>query len=197
MISKPETTQAIESAARERILDTAYDLFARRGIRDVGVDEIVDQASIARATLYRHFKSKDELVLAFLERREERWTFGSLEAEARRRGKTPEGRLLAIFDVFDEWFRRDDFEACSFVNVLFEMRPTHPLGQASIKHLANIRGMVEKLAAEAGLTSVKEFSRSWHILMKGSIVAATEGDLKAARRAQAMAKKLIAAHRPA
>lgn len=193
MSTTPNMTLS-ESSARERILDTAYELFAHRGIRDVGVDEIVVQAGIARATLYRHFKSKDDLVLAFLARREERWTFGSLEAEARRRGKTPEKRLLAIFDVFDEWFQRDDFEACSFVNVLFEMRPTHPLGQASIQHLANIRGMVEKLATEAGLTDVKEFSRSWHILMKGSIVAATEGDLKAARRAQAMARILIANH---
>jgi hypothetical protein len=83
------------------------------------------------------------------------------------------------------------------VNVLFEMRPAHPLGQASIKHLANIRGMVEKLATEAGLVKIKEFSRSWHILMKGSIVAATEGDLLAARRAKAMAKTLIASHRGA
>ncbi len=193
MASQPETN-ASDSSARERILDTAYDLFARRGIRDVGVDEIVERAGIARATLYRHFKSKDELVLAFLRRREERWTFGSVEAEARRRGKTPEGRLLAIFDVFDEWFHRGDFEACSFVNVLFEMRPSHPLGQASIQHLANIRGMVERLATEAGLADVTEFSRSWHILMKGSIVAATEGDLRAARRAQQMAKTLIAKH---
>ena len=196
MATEPGTAlEAGESSARERILDTAYDLFARRGIRDVGVDEIVEGAGIARATLYRHFRSKDELVLAFLSRREERWTFGSIEAQARRRGKTPERRLLAIFDVFDEWFHRDDFEACSFVNVLFEMRPEHPLGQASIKHLANIRGMVEKLASEADLVDVKEFSRSWHILMKGSIVAATEGDLKAARRAQRLAKTLISAHR--
>jgi AcrR family transcriptional regulator len=185
-----------DSSARERVLATAYDLFAHRGIRDVGVDEIVERSGVARATLYRHFTSKDDLVLAFLKRREERWTFGSVEAEARRRGKTPEQQLLAIFDVFDEWFHRDDFEACSFVNVLFEMRPNHPLGQASIKHLANIRGMVQRLAREAGLVRVTEFSRSWHILMKGSIVAATEGDLKAARRSQQMAKTLIAAHRP-
>jgi AcrR family transcriptional regulator len=194
MVSQPEAAVA-DPSARERILDTAYELFSRRGIRDVGVDEIVDQAGIARATLYRHFKSKNDLALAFLERREQRWTFGAIEVEARRRGKTPEERLLAIFDVFDDWFHRDDFEACSFVNVLFEMRPAHPLGQASIQHLQNIRHMVEKLAAEADLDDPVLFARSWHILMKGSIVAATEGDLIAARRAQAMARTLIATHR--
>jgi AcrR family transcriptional regulator len=194
MVSQPAAPVA-DSSARERILDTAYELFSRRGIRDVGVDEIVDQAGIARATLYRHFKSKNDLALAFLERREQRWTFGAIEVEARRRGTTPEERLLAIFDVFDDWFHRDDFEACSFVNVLFEMRPAHPLGQASIQHLQNIRHMVEKLAAEADLDDPVLFARSWHILMKGSIVAATEGDLIAARRAQTMARTLIATHR--
>src|SRR3954454_10188556 len=113
------TEPAGESTARERLVDAAYELFAQRGIRDVSIDEIVANSGVARATLYRHFKSKDELALAFLERREQRWTFGAIEAEARRRGETPEERLLAIFDVFHEWFHRSDFEACSFVNVLF------------------------------------------------------------------------------
>jgi AcrR family transcriptional regulator len=194
MVRQPAAPIADDSA-RERVLAAAYDLFAHRGIRDVGVDEIVSEAGIARATLYRHFKSKDDLVLAFLERREQQWTFGSLEAEARRRGDNAEDRLLAIFDVFDEWFQREDFEACSFVNVLFEMRPTHPLGQASIHHLRNLRGIVERLAAEAGIDDSVEFARSWHILMKGSIVAATEGDLLAAKRAQTMARTLIASYR--
>src|SRR4051794_31377928 len=107
-----------EAGPRERVLDHSYELFARRGIRDVGVDEVIQAAGVAKATLYRHFPSKNALVLAFLERREEIWTRGFVEAGAERRGATPEERLLAIFDVFDEWFRREDFEACSFINVL-------------------------------------------------------------------------------
>jgi AcrR family transcriptional regulator len=125
--------------ARERILDTAYELFSRRAIRDVGIDEVIEQAGVAKATLYRHFPSKDELVIAFLERREERWTLAWVEAEARQRGSTPEEQLLAIFELFDEWFHREDFEACSFINVLLEMGPAHPAGQASVRHLASIR----------------------------------------------------------
>src|ERR671911_3197622 len=108
-------------APRERVLDTAYELFSRRGIRAVGIDEVVARAGVAKATLYRHFPSKNDLVLAFLERREQRWTREWVEAEARRRGSTPELRLLAIFDLFDEWFRDSDFEACSFINVLLEL----------------------------------------------------------------------------
>lgn len=181
--------------ARERILDTAYELFARRGIRDVGIDEIIDAAGVAKATLYRHFPSKDALVLAFLERREQLWTHGFVEAGARDRGKTPEARLLAIFDVFDGWFRTKDFEACSFINVLVELGPRHTVGKASIDYLDNIRGVVRSLAEEAGLRDAESFARSWHILMKGSIISATEGDLDAAKRAQKMAAQLIDQHR--
>lgn len=181
--------------ARERILDTAYDLFSRRAVRDVGVDEVIEQAGVAKATLYRHFPSKDDLVIAFLELREKRWTVAWVEAEARRRGTTPEEQLLAIFELFDEWFHRDDFEACSFINVLLEMGPAHPVGRASVQHLASIRSVVGRLAEEAGLRDPDSFARSWHILMKGSIVSATEGDADAAQRARSMAQLLIEQHR--
>jgi AcrR family transcriptional regulator len=183
--------------ARQRILDTAYELFARRGVRAVGVDEVIDRAGVAKATLYRHFPSKDDLVVAFLQLREQRWTLDWVEAEARRRGATPEPQLLAIFELFDDWFHRDDFEACSFINVLLEMGPAHPAGRASIVHLENIRSVVSRLAEEAGLPEPESFARSWHILMKGSIVSATEGDADAARRARAIARLLIDEHRRA
>ena len=75
----------------ERLLETAYELFSARGVRDVGVDELVERAGVAKATLYRHFSSKDELILAFLQLREERWTIGWLMEEVRERGgKAPD-----------------------------------------------------------------------------------------------------------
>ena len=185
-----------EPAARARIVDSAYELFSRRGIRAVGVDEVIERASVAKATLYRHFPSKDDLVLAFLERREQRWTREWVEQEARRRGTTGEERLLAIFDLFDEWFHRDDFEGCSFVNVLLETASLeHPVGRASAGHLENIRAVVRGLAEEAGLRDPVGFAYSFHILMKGSIVQAGEGELDAARRAKEMARDLLAKHR--
>jgi AcrR family transcriptional regulator len=180
---------------RERILDSAYQLIARRGVRDVGVEEVIATAGIAKATLYRHFPSKNDLVLAVLEHREQVWTLGLVEAEARRRGSTPEERLLAVFDVFDEWFRSDGFDTCTFVNVLLEMGSAHVLGAASIRHLQNIRTVIAQLATEAGLRDPEAFARSWHILMKGSIVSAAEGDTDAALRAKTMAASLIDQHR--
>jgi AcrR family transcriptional regulator len=181
-----------EPIARDRILASAYELFSHHGVRAVGIEEVIERAAVAKATLYRHFASKDELVLAFLQQREERWTHGWVEAEARKRGTTGEEQLLAIFDLFDEWFHRDDFEGCSFVNVLLETASLeHPVGRASAVHLANIRVVLRSLAEAAGLRDTEDFARSFHILMKGSIVQAGEGDLDAAKRAQAMARDLI------
>jgi AcrR family transcriptional regulator len=184
--------------ARERILSTAYDLFTQRGIRAVGTDLVIERAAVAKATLYRHFATKNDLVLAVLQRREQLWTHGLIEMQSRQRGSTPEEQLLAIFDVFHDWFQiRDGFEGCSFINVLLEMGATHPVGQACVAYLDNIRDMVRQRALAAGLLDVDNFARSWHILMKGSIISAAEGDLEAAHRAQRMARTVIEQHRPA
>ncbi|MCW2976037.1 MAG: TetR family transcriptional regulator [Actinomycetia bacterium] len=187
---------AVAPQPRERILESAYELFSRRGIAGVGIEEVITRASVAKATLYRHFPSKNDLVLAFLQRREQLWTHGWVEKEARLRGGTPEASLLAIFDLFDGWFHREDFEGCSFINVMLETAdPSSEIGAASAMHLENIRGVIRTLAEEAGLRDVEQFALSFHILMKGSIVQAAEGDLDAAKRSQGMARLLIEQYR--
>ena len=186
------------SSARERILDNAYDLFSRHGIRAVGVDTIIAQSGVAKMTLYRHFGSKDELVLAFMEERERRWTRGWVVAETGRRAACASDRLLAIFDIFDEWFHRPDFEGCAFINVLLEIDDAeHVLHEAATRHLATIRAFLRSLAVEAGVRNADNFARQWHILMKGSIVAAGEGDVDAARRAQDIGRLLLERELPA
>ena len=172
---------------------TAYGLFCRHGIGAVGVDTIIEQSGVAKMTLYRHFHSKDELVLAVLERREELWTQAWLATEVMRRATTPTERLLAVFDVFDGWFRRRSFEGCLFVNALLEVEDRkHPIHVASRDQLAHIRVFLEELARDAGIVEPEPFARQWHILMKGSIVAAAEGDVDAALRAQALGRLLLA-----
>ncbi|MGV8884616.1 MAG: TetR/AcrR family transcriptional regulator [Microbacteriaceae bacterium] len=190
-----DAKRSLPPSTRERILTASYCLFAGRGIRDVSIDEIIAVSGVAKATLYRHFPSKDDLVLAFLDRREQQWTFGTVAAGARELSDEPEGQLLAIFDVFDDWFRRDDFEACSFVKILLELGTNNPVGQACIKHLATVSAFVTQLAVSAKIPDADEFSRSWSILIKGSIVQAAEGDTGAAKRAQGMGRLLIAQSR--
>lgn len=183
--------------ARERILTAAYDLFSRRGIRAVGTEEVIERAGVAKATLYRHFATKNDLVLAVLQRREELWTHGLIEEQSRQRGETPEQQLLAIFDVMHDWFQlRDGYEGCSFINVLLELGADSPAGQACITHIDHVRDIVRQRAVAAGLIDVEEFASSWHILMKGAIILAAVGDLDAALRARSMAIPLIEEYRP-
>ena len=183
---------AVTGSARERILETAYDLFSRHGIRAVGVDTIIATSGVAKMSLYRHFASKDELVLEFLQERERRWTEQWLRAEVEARAEDGAGRLLAIFDVFGEWFQQEDFEGCSFINVLLEFdQADHPLRLACAMHLKNIRGMLSDFAAQAGASDPEALAATWHLLMKGSIVAAGEGDHQAAHRAQDLGRLLL------
>lgn len=189
----PTSAKIGPGEARQRLLTAAYDLFSRQGIRAVGIDTIIARAGVAKMTFYRHFPSKDDLVLAFLDKREQLWTHEWLEAEVNRRAASPRRRLLAIFDVFDGWFHRRDFEGCSFINVLLETaEPRNPVRKATTAHLANIRAFLRTLAQGAGVAHPDDFARKWHVLMKGSIVAAGEGDRLAARRAQEVGRLLLA-----
>lgn len=179
-------------SGRERVMRAAYGLFSRDGIRSVGVDTVIAEAGVAKMTLYRNFPSKEDLVLAFLRRREELWTHGWVQREIMQRADTPAGRLLAVFDLFDEWFHRPDFEGCAFVTILLEVSDQDSaVRKACIRHLANIREILIGLATECGIEDPDAFSRQWHILMKGSIVAASEGDALAAKRAQEMGVLLL------
>jgi AcrR family transcriptional regulator len=195
MVAEAPVQETTTAKSVARIMAVAYELFSRRGVRDVGVNELIERSGVAKATFYRHFPSKDSLVLAFLEQRDKQWTTDLILSEALRRHSTPREQLLAIFDVFGEWFQREDFEGCSFAKVLLEMGPGHPLGQASISYLTKIRGHIQAAAIEAGLVRPEEFAYSLLVLMKGSILQALEGDLQAAKRAQQMAGWLIEHHR--
>jgi AcrR family transcriptional regulator len=182
----------LTGSARERILGAAYELFSRHGTQAVGINAVIAEAGVAKRTLYRHFGSKDDLVVEFLRMREARWTKNWLQGEVERRATAPEQRLLAIFDVFHDWFQRDDMEGCSFINVLLEVDDrTSAVRHATVEHLAAIRELLATLARDAGLADPDAFARRWHILMKGSIVSAQEGDLDAARRAQEVGQVLL------
>jgi AcrR family transcriptional regulator len=180
-----------EVRPRERLIDAAYDLFSKDGVSQVGIDTILAKSGCAKASLYGNFRTKAELAIAFLDRREAVWTRAWLEAEIKRGAKTPEGRLLAIFDVFDAWFQKKSFEGCSFVNVLLESKVGSPVREAAAVHLAKIRAIVSDLAEQANLREPSKFAQAWHMLMKGSIVSAGEGNRNAARHAKCAAQLIL------
>jgi AcrR family transcriptional regulator len=178
--------------AREQILRTAYALYWRHGINAVGVDRIVAEAGVAKTSLYRHFRSKEGLVVAVIERHTEVWTRNWLQAEIRRRGETPEQQLLAIFDAFDDWFHQQPFDGCLFINTLTEAR--HQPGAirtAAVEALAHVRAVVSDLAAAAGIRDPNDFAFRVHLLMVGAIAAALNGAAKAAEHARGLAERLL------
>jgi AcrR family transcriptional regulator len=182
----------LREGARARILETAYDLFSHNGIGSVGIDRIIAEAGIAKATLYRHFPSKEDLVLAFLELREQRWTVEWLEAEAERMARTPQERVLVIFDALDEWFHRADFEGCPFIRTLLEIEaPRNPIHLAAARHLGVVRRKLQVYAEQAGAREPEEMSYQLQVVMMGAIVSAGRGDLEAACRARAFVERLL------
>lgn len=176
---------------RDRLVEAAYELFCANGVNRIGIDTILSKAGCAKASLYDHFDSKVDLAIAFLDRRETVWTRAWLETEIGKRAATPEGRLLAIFDVFDGWFRKRTFEGCSFINVLLESQPESPVRRAAAVHLQKIRAILKSLAEEAKLQDPDQFAQVWHMLMKGSIVSAGEGNRNAAREAKRAAELVL------
>ena len=180
------------SEARARILEVAHDLFTMRRVRAVGVNEIIARAGVAKMTFYRHFRSKEDLALAVIARHETLWTREWLEAEVMRRADDPAGRLLAIFDIFDEWFKRPDFEGCFFLNTLVETPERgDPVREASNQQIAAVRVILSNLAAQAGIAKPHDFAHKWQMVLLGSIVAATEGDMAAASRARELGRLLL------
>lgn len=115
------------SAARERILKTAHDLFYRDGIRATGIDRLIAEAQVTKVTFYRHFHSKDDLIREFLEYRHERWMSWFIEALARHGG-----RPSAIAAALEEWLQKPEFRGCAFINAVAEM----PDGGAPVTEIA-------------------------------------------------------------
>jgi AcrR family transcriptional regulator len=177
--------------ARERILRTAYELFHRDGVTAVGVDRIVAEADVAKTTLYRHFRSKDELVVAVLERHEELWTAGWIELEVERRAASPHERILVTFDVLNEWLRDESFQGCLFINSLLEIHErSNSIRGASVNAIENVHALLRRFAVEAGVPDPVGFAHRIQLLMRGAIVAAVEGQFDAVEQAGLVARRL-------
>ena len=185
----PRPTPAEAGAdARERLIRTAYELFTRHGLAAVGVDRIV----AAKTTLYRHFRSKDELIVAVLERHQQLWLQEWLEPKLSAGGTSAAEQLLAVFDSFEEWFGDNSFNGCLFINSLSETRDRgSAVRLAAIRAIEDVYGLLERLTVEARAREPRLLARQIQLLMRGTIVAATEGHRDAVHQARDAARQLI------
>ena len=180
------------ASRRDHLIDTALTLFARDGYHATGIDKILATAGCAKMTLYNHFKSKDELILAALRRRDERfrdWFMRNIE----RRAATPREQLLAIFEVLGEWFAEPDFSGCMFINASAEYgQADDPIHRTAAEHKQLIRGYIRDLAAKAGAKDANTLADSLMLLVEGAIVMAhVAGQADAAVSARRTATVLI------
>lgn len=198
MGTQTETESLAPGSARERLLDAAEALIYAGGIHATGVDAIVKQSGTARKSFYTHFESKDALVAAALERRDERW-MNWFVAGTQRHGKTARKRLLGMFEVLREWFASADFHGCAFLNAAGEIGSADdPIRIVAREHkerlLAFVRTQCDEYALESGMDGrrVARLSRQWLILLDGAIaVALVSGEPDAALDARAAAEALL------
>lgn len=180
------------SLRRDHLVGTALALFSKHGYHATGIDRILAESGVAKMTLYKHFRSKDELILAVLRRRDEefcRW----FQAEVEARAATPRERILAVFDVLETWFKDPDFNGCCFIHAAGEYaRKDDPVHLAAAEHKARIQSYLRELAQTAGAASADDVSRQLMLLVDGAIVAAhVSGDVIGARSARNLAEALL------
>ncbi len=180
------------SSKRDQLVDTALDLFCRDGFHATGIDKILAESGCAKMTLYNHFTSKDELILAVLHRRDETFR-NDFRRKVEKRAKTPRQRLLAIFDVLGDWMASRGFDGCTFINASAEYGDRDdPIHTAAAKHKRLVGAYVRELAEAAGVKGPDALAQGLMLLMEGAIVMAyVADDPNAAANAKKAAGTLI------
>jgi AcrR family transcriptional regulator len=156
---------------RERILETASELFYRRGVRAVGVDLVVEEAAVAKTSLYRHFRTKDELIAAFLAREDEDfWATWDRVAERERDDAARE--LDAHLDWIGERIGRPNYRGCPQLNVAAEFPDRdHPARKVAVAHKRELRRRLEGIAARLGVQGPDELGAQLSLLINGAFVS--------------------------
>ena len=164
-----EPEASVPAGPRERILDAASRLFTRQGIGRTGVDSLIAMAGVAKATFYRHFPSKEDLVLAWLRDSRTRW-FHRVRAIAEANAMTPAERVPRLFEAAAEWLEAGDYRGCPYLNTAVELvDPDRPPGHALRDYLAEIGAYLEEQAKLAGHPDPARVGRQLHTLMAGAI----------------------------
>ncbi|MFF2243261.1 TetR/AcrR family transcriptional regulator [Arthrobacter sp. NPDC058130] len=188
----PPATRAPAGPAREKILATAFRLFYAHGFR-AGIDTIIAESGVAKATFYKYFPAKDDLILAYLEKADGIWT-GQLHAAARTAGEDPAAQLAGLFDALTTACRRDGYRGCAFINAAAESAAGTRVHDRTVAHKQQIRAWIRDLAARAGAGDPDQLARSLALLLDGGLASGVlDGDPAAASAAKATAAQLVAA----
>ncbi len=186
---RPKTT----SEPRQRILETADRLFYREGIRAVGIDRIIAEAEVAKMSLYKHFASKDELILAVLKYREQK-ILEFFRSAMEQHSKRTKDKLRAFFAALKDWFESPDFRGCAFQNAAVELADAdHPGSQFVQEHKCRFQEFLSGLVEESLGKVAAKIAPAVGLLVEGAIVTAViQGSPDAANVAREATLKLVA-----
>ena len=180
----------VRPSARERLLAAANELFYNEGVHTVGIDRIIEQAGVAKASLYNTFGSKEELVRAYLETRYASVTQRLMRAVDRY--SAPRERLLAVFEGEGELFAQPGYRGCAFARASAESHPGDQAERAADDYRRWVRDLLTELAAQAGVPEPEALARQLHLLYEGAGQSARmDHDPAAAAVARAAAATLL------
>ncbi|MFY0479822.1 TetR/AcrR family transcriptional regulator [Achromobacter marplatensis] len=177
-----------------RLLRATENLIYQGGINATGMDLIVKTSGVARKSLYKHYPTKEALVAAALQARDQRWMEWFIAATTQ--AATPRARVMSIFDALREWFASEGFRGCAFINAAGEIGdPANPIREVSRLHKARLLAHVLTLTEAAGVPDPDETARQLLVLIDGAIaVALVTGDLSITDSAERAASALLSAH---
>lgn len=184
---------------RQRLIEAANHRFYRDGFRGVGIDQILDDVGISKTAFYKHFESKEDLVLEVL-RHHDRWWREAFRSMVRQRGgDTPLGQLKALMDVVAEVIESDEYRGCFFINVSMEFPLAHdPAHVAAAESKRAIEEFVRELATRAGATDPAALAEDLCMVMEGAYVTQQVAcGNRTAAIARRIADRLISAYVPA
>jgi AcrR family transcriptional regulator len=177
---------------RDELVKKAFQVFYDNGFHASGMDRVAAETGISKTSIYKYFRTKDELIIAVLRERDRdfrSWLYQRMEEMA----ESPKGQLVAMFDVLEEWFKTPGFRGCMFIKASSEFQDTeHPIHKASVDHKRALENHVIALAEKAGLTNPRDLARQLMLLKEGAIVTAHLGHVKnPAQDAKQVAEVLV------
>lgn len=179
------------NSARDKVLNTATELFCHNGFTATGVDVIAQRSGTAKSTLYAHFKSKENLIIAVLDREGQVWRdwfFARMSAIP----GTPVEKLLSVFDILQEWFDHPEFYGCPFINAITESTVNEQARTAAATHKSYMNFWIKAQALEMGHKDPDTVVREMVVLIDGAIIAAqATGDATFAKTASGMLTRLL------
>jgi len=192
-------TKRTDIAPRERILETAAELFFHQGFRATGINEVIARSGVAKATFYHHFPTKDDLCLAYLRERNTS-EYEAISAFVHDHD-TPRERFLAVMESVQPWLEANRLRGCAFLNMVAEVPdPRHLLRKEGLQHYESLRKLIRDLARELIQTDPAAYGgldaqvlADDYLVIFGGAVAMTEiyHDIWPARQGVELVRRLI------